>query len=223
MSQHTGSHKNSLNLLGEKYLKSHWPMHRIRLLECRACFIELPSAFKMHSFIRKTSLFPFILVQVYIRCKTISSCWHFSQQQNRNWNSVHHCIKLDRKCRNLLYATQPYSAIFPRHIHHISIPNNAMKWSRMSEKWAKKHIFRVRQNARLNSLKKYTETTVQSAMTLHVVKYGTFFLWRQQIEMIITWSENDGWVRVLRPFNSISVLSGRWKGEAERLCAMKRR
>ena len=57
MSQHTGSHKNSLNLLGEKYLnQSHWPTHRIRLL-------ELPSTFKMHSFIRKTSLFPFILVQ----------------------------------------------------------------------------------------------------------------------------------------------------------------
>ena len=35
MSQHTGSHKNSLNLLGGKYLnESHWPMHRIRLLEC---------------------------------------------------------------------------------------------------------------------------------------------------------------------------------------------
>ena len=36
MSQHTGSHKNSSNLLGEKYLnESHWPMRRIRLLECR--------------------------------------------------------------------------------------------------------------------------------------------------------------------------------------------
>ena len=35
MSQHTGLHKNSLNLLGEKYLnESHWPMRRIRLLEC---------------------------------------------------------------------------------------------------------------------------------------------------------------------------------------------
>ena len=33
----------------------------------------------------------------------------------------------------------------------------------------------------------------------------------------------DGWVRVLRPFNSISVFSRRWKGEHERLCAMKRR
>ena len=33
----------------------------------------------------------------------------------------------------------------------------------------------------------------------------------------------DGWVSVLRPFNSISVISRRWKGEHERLCAMKRR
>ena len=33
----------------------------------------------------------------------------------------------------------------------------------------------------------------------------------------------DGWVRVLRPFSSISVISRRWKGEHERLCAMKRR
>ena len=64
MSQKTGSHKSSLNLLGEKYLnESHWPMHRIRLLECGAFFIELPSTFKMQSFSRKTSLLPFILVQ----------------------------------------------------------------------------------------------------------------------------------------------------------------
>ena len=32
----------------------------------------------------------------------------------------------------------------------------------------------------------------------------------------------DGWARVLRPFNSISVIPRRWKGEHERLCAMKR-
>ena len=38
-------------------------------------------------------------------------------------------------------------------------------------------------------------------------------------------SQMDGWmdVRVLHPFNSISVISRRWKGEHERLCAMKRR
>ena len=33
----------------------------------------------------------------------------------------------------------------------------------------------------------------------------------------------DGWVRILRPFNRISVISRRWKDEHERLCAMKRR
>ena len=34
MSQQTGSHKNSLNFLGEKHLnESHWPMRRIGLLE----------------------------------------------------------------------------------------------------------------------------------------------------------------------------------------------
>ena len=33
----------------------------------------------------------------------------------------------------------------------------------------------------------------------------------------------DGWVRVLHPFDSISVISRRWKDEHERLCAMKRR
>ena len=32
----------------------------------------------------------------------------------------------------------------------------------------------------------------------------------------------DGWVRVLRPFNSISVTLRQWKDEHERLCAVKR-
>ena len=74
------SHKNSLNLLGEKYLnESHWPMHRIRLLECRAYFIELPSTFKMHSFIRKTLLFPFILVQETAVKLLINSSLHSMQ------------------------------------------------------------------------------------------------------------------------------------------------
>ena len=36
----------------------------------------------------------------------------------------------------------------------------------------------------------------------------------------------NGWVDELQfnvPFNSISFISGRWKGEHEKLCAMKRR
>ena len=42
MSQHTGSHKNNLNFLGEKYLnESHWPMRRIKLVECMLCDVDL--------------------------------------------------------------------------------------------------------------------------------------------------------------------------------------
>ena len=37
------------------------------------------------------------------------------------------------------------------------------------------------------------------------------------------WLLMDGWIRVLHPLNSISVILRRWKGEHERLCAMKRR
>ena len=45
MSQHTGSHKISLNLFGEKYLnESHWPMRQIRLLEC--IFPDQPGKFQ---------------------------------------------------------------------------------------------------------------------------------------------------------------------------------
>ena len=113
MSQHTGSHKNNLNLLGEKYLnESHWPMHRIRLLECRAYFNELPSTFKMHSLFVKHHYFHLSplkkllsscwLIQVYIQCKTISSCRHFRHQQNRNRNFVHHCIKTWQKMQKLI-------------------------------------------------------------------------------------------------------------------------
>ena len=38
-----------------------------------------------------------------------------------------------------------------------------------------------------------------------------------------SFSMMDGWVRVLRPFNSISVILRPWEGKHERLCAMKRR
>ena len=79
------------------------------------------------------------LIQVYIQCKTISSCRHFRHQQNRNWNSVHRHKNLTENAETYyMQLWQPYAAVFPRRIHHISIPDNAMKWSRMSEKWAKK-------------------------------------------------------------------------------------
>ena len=40
MSQHTGSHKNSLNLLGEKYLSHIGQCTELRLLECRYYTIQ---------------------------------------------------------------------------------------------------------------------------------------------------------------------------------------
>ena len=40
-----------------------------------------------------------------------------------------------------------------------------------------------------STLLKYTKTTGHSAVTLHVVKYGAFVLWRQHIVMIYTRSE----------------------------------
>ena len=44
MSQHTGSHKNSLDYIGEHYLNgSQWPMRRIRLLECSFALLDDPS------------------------------------------------------------------------------------------------------------------------------------------------------------------------------------
>ena len=51
------------------------------------------------------------------------------------------------------------------------------------------------------------------------IREGTF----TKNNMVSLWQKMDGWVRVLYPFNSISVISRRWEGEHERLCAMKRR
>ena len=47
--------------------------------------------------------------------------------------------------------------------------------------------------------------------------------WIHISEIITIFTQKDGWVRVLRPFNSISVTLRRWMDEHERLCAMKRR
>ena len=56
----------------------------------------------------------------------------------------------------------------------------------------------------------------------YIQAFAAWFYFRTLIRTrSVSWM--DGWVRVLRPFNSISVISRRWKGEHERLCAMKRR
>ena len=118
MSQHTGSHENSLNLLGEKYLnESHWQMNRIRLVghissnyhqhSKRTVLFVKHHYFYLSSF--KKLLSSCWLIQVYIQCKTISSCRHFRHQQNRNWNSVHLCIKTWQKMQKLIICN---SALF---------------------------------------------------------------------------------------------------------------
>ena len=148
MSQHTGSHKNSLNLLGEKYLnESHCRFTELGYLsvghissnyhqhsKCTVLFVK-HNYFHLSSF--KKLLSSCWLIQVYIQCKTISSCRHFRHQQNKKlklWASLQKNLTENAET---LHATQPYpAAVFPRHIHLISVPNNAMKWSKMSEKWA---------------------------------------------------------------------------------------
>ena len=64
MSQHTGSHKNSLNLLGEKYLnESHWPMRRIRLLECKGVTV-----------VERFSSITSLLLLIFLFCKKDLLC-----------------------------------------------------------------------------------------------------------------------------------------------------
>ena len=59
----------------------------------------------------------------------------------------------------------------------------------------------------------------------HVQCSSKFLLLCDDYAHLTLEKSDSGWmdVRVLRPFNSISVISRRWKGELERLCAMKRR
>ena len=68
---------------------------------------------------------------------------------------------------------------------------------------------------------KTNNVTVRPAKTQ--ISLGIRPVWSES-SLCAQWvAKMDGWVRVLRPFDSISVISRRWKGEHERLCAMKRR
>ena len=195
--------KNSFNLLGEKYLnESHRPMHRIRLLECRAYFIELPSTFKMHNFICKTSLFPFILVQETAVKLLINSSLYsmrnyfiFQAFQASTKQKVKLCASLhkhltenaDTYYMQLSLILQCFQDIFIIYQFQIMLWNGAEGL----KNGLKKHISNPPKCSTqlFKSTKKKKKTTVHSAMTLHVVKYGTFVLWRQHIGMIIIWSE----------------------------------
>ena len=69
------------------------------------------------------------------------------------------------------------------------------------------------------------ERTTKTLIRLHgCVGWSASLLFPYGIRQVFSWCGSnyrlmDGWVRVLHPFNSIS---GWWKGEHERLCAMKR-
>ena len=64
------------------------------------------------------------------------------------------------------------------------------------------------QNAKINIATKISRFT--ACLHFHM----------QQTDKVVS---DDGWIRVLHPFNSISVISRWWEGEDERLCAMNRR
>ena len=136
-------------------------MHRIRLLECRAYFIELPSTFKMHSFIHKTSLFPFILVQktavkLLINSSLCSMQNHFILQASTKYK-LKLCASLHKKLTEntetyymqLSLILQCFQDIFIRYQFQIMLWNGP----EYLKNGLKKHMFRVCQNARLNALK----------------------------------------------------------------------
>ena len=68
MSQHTGSHKNSFNLLGGKYLnESHWPMRRIRLLECKSTYPPTNEREREKERKRKMVVLMFVCLSSFVR------------------------------------------------------------------------------------------------------------------------------------------------------------
>ena len=63
------------------------------------------------------------LIQVYIQCKTISSCRHFRHQQNRNWNSVRHCIRSWQKMQKLIICNSAlFCNVSKTYSSHVSSP-----------------------------------------------------------------------------------------------------
>ena len=57
----------------------------------------------------------------------------------------------------------------------------------------------------------------------HIIYQSFYYSQTGQQRLFVCNLVMDGWVSVLCPFNSISVISRQWKGEHERLCAMKHR
>ena len=143
---HTGR-CTELGYLSVGHISSNYHQHS----KCTVLFVK-HHYFHLSSF--KKLLSSCWLIQVYIQCKTISSCRHFRHQQNRNWNSVHHCIKTWQKMQKLTICNsdslilQCFQDIFIEYQFQIMLWNGP----ECLKNGLKKHMFRVRQNARLSSL-----------------------------------------------------------------------
>ena len=150
-------------------VKNIWMSHigrctELGYFECRAYFIELPSTFKMHSFIRKTSLFPFILVQETAVKLLVNSRLHSMQnyfilqafQASPN-QKLKLCASLHKNLTEnaetyylqLGLVLQCFQDIFIIYQFQIMLWNGP----ECLKNGLKNHMLRVRQNARLNSLK----------------------------------------------------------------------
>ena len=122
-----------LDYLSVGHISSHYHQHS----KCAVLFVK-HHYFHLSSF--KKLLSSCWLIQVYIQCKTISSCRHFRDQQNRNWNFVHHCIKTWQKMQKLIMQLslilQCFQDIFIIYQFQIMLWNvpECLK----NEKWAKK-------------------------------------------------------------------------------------
>ena len=136
-----------LGYLSVGHISSNYHQHS----KCTVIFVK-HNYFHLSSF--KKLLSNCWLIQVYIQCKTISFCRHFRRQQNRNSNSVYHCTKTWQKMQKLIICNsdslilQCFQDIFIIYQFQIMLWNGPE-----CQKNGIKKMFRVRQNARLNSLK----------------------------------------------------------------------
>ena len=161
-----------LGYLSVGHISSNYHQHS----KCTVLFVK-HRYFHLSSF--KKLLSSCWLIQVYIQCKTISSCRHFRHQQNRNWNSVHHCIKTWQKMQKLIICNsdslilQCFQDIFIIYQFQIILWNGP----ECLKNGLKKHMFRVCQNARLNSLKIHKNyCTLRMSLILDLCLVETAYL-----------------------------------------------
>ena len=141
--------------------------------------------------------------------KTQQNCGSPVRDEMRKWTFTRNILRLDFpqfRFHTRVLASSP--AVPHSHIEY------SVTWSSAVPLPHKEYT--VTYNININMHCNCEELTAcQTCLLLHMYIFWSAYL--------VFWSCMDGWVRVLRPFNSISVIWRRWKGEHERLCAMKRR